>query len=213
MSGVVCTMATGAYAELLDIARPGLDRMALSCDSDLVVVDRDLGDGRRTGWGKVAVLRELLDAYDVVRWVDADAVVVDSSADMAVELRPHQRLGLVFHRYDGMEIPNFGVLVMRSGRWAKRFLEELWSDERYVDHPWMENAPVLDRLGYEVGWPRRETRRFTADSLRTGRLDHSWNSVPAAPAASPRILHFPAMAHDERLVAMRAAASPVTAVR
>lgn len=207
--GVVCTLATGAHRELFEIARPGFERFAVAHRRDLVVGHDDVAGGRHPGWGKVPLLRELVDAYDEVVWVDADAVVLDPDPDPVAELARHQALGLVFHRYDGMEVPNFGVLTMRSCRWSKRFLERLWRAERYLEHPWWENAAVLEFLGYEVAWPRRETRRFTPDSLRVGRLDRSWNSIPVDPAPVPRIAHFPGMGHDARVAAMREHAAAV----
>ncbi|HZQ26961.1 MAG TPA: hypothetical protein VFA94_04600 [Acidimicrobiales bacterium] len=205
MTSALCTLAIGPHRELFEIARPTFEAFAVRHGRDLVVGEDDVAGGRHPGWGKVALLRELLDAYGTVVWVDADAVVVDGRDDMAAAVRPWQDLGLVTHRYGGLEVPNFGVFVLRASRWSRRLVDRLWQDRRYVDHPWWENAALLDILGYDVGDPRPATRRRTVDSLRVGRLDLSWNSIPLDPAPRPRICHFPGMEHGDRLALMRAA--------
>ena len=44
--------------------------------------------------GEGALLRDALDRYDLVLWIDADAVIVDPSQDIADGLAPDRQLGL-----------------------------------------------------------------------------------------------------------------------
>lgn len=207
MSSALVTQAMGRHIELFEVARPSFEQFALRHGRDLVVADTDVSGDRHPNWGKVAVLREVLDAYDSAVWIDADAVVVDARADIAAGVPAWRAMALAAHRYGGLEVPNFGVVYLRSCRWSKRFLERLWQAERFIDHLWLENAAVLDLLGYDADQPQRGTRRWTADRARVHLLDRSWNSIPADPSPAPRIRHFPGMAHDERLRHMRAAAA------
>lgn len=208
-AGVVCTLATGPYTELLAETRPSLERFASDHDRDLVVAETDVAGGRPAGWGKLAVIRELLDGYDEVVWVDADAVVVDGRADICAPLTRLRPLGIVFHRYDGLEIPNLGVIALLSTRWTRDFIDSLWC-AGYEDHPWMDNAPLLPLLGYDLHRPRASTRRRTLARARIVPLDLAWNSIPACPAARPRIAHFPGLADDERCRLLREAVAGAT---
>lgn len=201
----VCTVATGPHAELFDIARPSFERFASIHGHELVVVGHETAGDRPPPWGKVVVVRELLDSYDRVAWVDADAVIVDPARDIFDGVGHRRPFHVVTHHYDGLEVPNLGVLAIRSNRWSRRFLERLWAAEQYIDHKWWENAAALELMGYDVESPRRATRRRTAVSLRVGHLDPAWNSIALSPAEHPCIVHFPGMSQSDRREAMTAA--------
>ncbi len=203
---VLCTIATGSHRELFQVAQPGLERFAAEHGYQLVVVhDDDISGGRPPAWGKVRFLRRLLDTHDRVVWVDADAVIVDPSGDIFAGVDRRTPLSLVVHRYDGLEVPNTGVMAFVSCRWSKRLLDRLWAAEHFIDHKWWENAAMIELLGYEVDDPRSSTRRASPDSSRINELDLSWNSIPTDPSPKPRIVHFPGMSQTERLTGMRAA--------
>ncbi|CAB4899675.1 unannotated protein [freshwater metagenome] len=175
-----------------------------------MVVDHGIAPGRPASWGKVVLLRELLEKYDQVVWVDSDAVIVDPTADIFDGVSRGRHLHLVVHRYLDLEVPNLGVMVMKSSWWSKRFLERIWSCEKYVEHKWWENAAALELLGYDVSAPRRSTRHRTMDGRFVGELDLSWNSIPIQPSAHPRLRHFPGMTQVERLSEMQRAASEMS---
>jgi hypothetical protein len=201
----LCTIATGAHRDLFEVARPGFERFAAAHRYEpIVVYEDDISAGRAAAWGKVRLLRRLLDTHDRVVWVDSDAVIVDPSGDIFAGVDRRTPLSLVVHHYDGLEVPNTGVLTLVSCRWSKRLLDRLWAAERFVNHKWWENAAMIELLGYEVDEPRRSTRRASADSRRVSELDLSWNSIPADPSPKPRIVHFPGMTQAERLTGMRA---------
>jgi hypothetical protein len=205
----VCTLGAGHHVELHEIARPSLVQFATVHGADLVVVDRVLAPERPATWSKVVLLRELLERYDRVVWVDADAVVIDPRRDIFRGVTRARPLGIVVHHYDGLEIPNLGVMALRSCSWSKRFLERLWALEQYIDHKWWENAGALELLGYDLDHPSRSTRRRTAASLRIVELDLRWNSITLDPAAEPRIVHFPGMSQTDRVREMSSAADSV----
>ena len=201
----LCTIATATHRDLFEVARPGFERFAAMHGYEPVVVHDDDSAGRPPAWGKVRLLRRLLDTHDRVVWVDSDAVIVDPTGDIFSGVTRRTPLSLVVHRYDELEVPNTGVLTLLSCRWSKRLLDRLWAAERFVDHKWWENAAMLDLLGYDVDEPRPSTRRANADSRRVSELDLSWNSIPQDSSAQPRIVHFPGMTHQERLAGMKAA--------
>jgi hypothetical protein len=203
----VCTLATGSHRELFEIARPGLEAYCARHGYDLVLAHHEMATGRPTSWSKVVLLRDVVESYDRVAWIDADAVVVDPTGDIFAGVGHLTPIRVVFHRYDGLEVPNLGVMAIASTSWSKRFLQRLWRSEQYVNHKWWENAAALELLGYDVREPRRETRRRRYASLRVGRLDGSWNSIPLDPADRPFISHFPGETHDTRVRLMTAAAA------
>lgn len=182
---------------------------------------------RPAPWGKVALLRELLNEFDLVLWLDADAVVVDCSADIADALRRDADVGLVAHRRQAELVPNSGVLVLRRSGVAADLLERMWASEHLIDHPWWENAALCEALGCTLpgslepgirGRFYRTARRIAGRELRPFRgprdspflthtqfLANEWNSIHGDAATHPRIVHFPASPLPDRLAAMKAA--------
>ena len=171
------------------------------------------------------MLRDALASHDVVLWIDADAVIVDGTRDIADEPAPDRFLGLVRHG----EVPNTGVMLLRAGNLARDLLDRTWSATRLIHHPWWENAALLDALGYDLPGALepglrgrgqrlaarlagREPRRFRparASPFTEGTqfLPLEWNSVYLHQAGRPRIVHCLGVPVEQRMRDMRAALS------
>jgi hypothetical protein len=204
-------MAHGPHRELLDVTRPALERYADRHGYEVRVVESRLAPARPVAWGKVALLHSLAASHRLVCWVDADAIVLDEAPDISDEVQGARFLHLVEHRVDGERRPNTGVMVLRGGRLASRFLERVWDQRQFVHHQWWENAAVAHLLGYRVG-PSMRPARISAWRPLVGFLDRSWNSIPDDPSPRPHIAHFPGLPMSERLTALADAAALGNAV-
>jgi hypothetical protein len=196
---LLCTAATGPFAELVEVSLPTLEAYADRHRWELVICREDTARGRPPAWGKVPLLADLLDRHDVVMWIDGDAVIVDDSLDVLSELRWHRDLYLVEHTNAGITTANSGVMMLRAGDWTRRFLAAVWAQEDLIDHPWWENAAIMRLLGYRLAWPSATRGRATRWRLRTHYLDVAWNSLPhwhSSPA--PRITHYASLPMEER---------------
>ena len=208
---MICTLAHGPHRELLGVTRPALERYAERHDYDVRVVESRMAPARPVSWEKVALLHSLVDEYQVVCWVDADAVVLDTAPDITHEVDRARFLHLVEHRVDGERRPNAGVMVLRGGRLASRFLERVWEQHQLVHHKWWESAAVAHLLGYRI-WPSTRPARPSAWRPLVGFLDRSWNSIPDDPAPRPHVVHYPGLPMHERLAALADAAARGSAV-
>jgi hypothetical protein len=171
----LCTIATGRFQELLDIAGPTFERYAARHGYVLDVRTELLAPERPPSWSKVVLLRELVAKHRFAMWVDCDAIIVDSTRDLADERRRGKHAYIVEHHYQGQRIPNFGVVGMRGSAWSERFLDQVWSMTEYLDHKWWENAAVLD-LSATARWSR--CRR------RPRRRRRSWGSTTSTAAGT-----------------------------
>jgi glycosyl transferase family (putative galactosyltransferase) len=205
----LCSIGSGPHEQLLAISRPTFAAYAGRHGYELVTSTQD--DPRRPpAWAKVPMLREALRSYDLVLWIDADAVIVDGSHDIADELAPDRFLGLV--RHGEQNVPNTGVMVWRAGALAADLLDRTWRSPRFINHPWWENAALLAALGYDLPsaleprWRRRLRRKdrpfgparpspFTAG---VEFLPIEWNSVYLDRAQRPRIVHCPGVPVEQR---------------
>lgn len=209
MRKVICSIGSGPHAELLGISgetfRVYAERHGYDVDLRTELLDAD----RPASWSKVLLLKELLEDYDFTFWVDADAAIVDASSDVADEIERGKFLYVVAHEYDGQVVPNLGVIGMKAGRRARRFLDLLWGDERYIDHKWWENAAALRLLGYD--FEPVVHRQTTPWYRHTKFIPRAWNSIAADASEHPRINHYPGRSHEFRLEHLRADAENLRA--
>ena len=92
----ICSLATGdAYRAMLARSALSYERYARRWGWDVVLSTEDLAGARPAPWGKIPFIRELLDQYEWVLWIDADVVIVDLEADIRQEIRPGKNLHLV----------------------------------------------------------------------------------------------------------------------
>jgi galactosyl transferase GMA12/MNN10 family len=211
----LCSLGAGPHEALLELSRPTFEAYARRHGYELIT-STEADPRRPPAWSKVPMIREALSAYELVLWIDADAVIVDGSEDVAAELRPDRFLGLV--RHGERKVPNTGVMLWRAGDPARELLDRTWNARRFVDHPWWENAALLDALGYalpsalEPRWRRLRRRQFhlaRPSPLLGGTqfLPLEWNSVYLDRAPSPRIVHCVGVPVEQRARDMAAALS------
>ena len=134
-------------------------------------------------------------------WVDADAAIVDPTLDIADELGDRDLMGVVAHRYDGQEIPNCGVWVLRRHRRVRAFLDRVWKRTEFVDHDWWR-TPRCSPSWDTTSSPRCDCagpRMFD----RTRLLDAGWNSIALDPAPHPGINHYPGRSQEDRIEHLR----------
>jgi hypothetical protein len=186
---VLCSLAVGPQARLLRLARRSFTRYAARHGYDLDLRGELLTDERPAPWSKVLLLQELLRSHELVLWIDADAVIVDGSRDIADDLAPDDFMGLVEHAYDDVAMPNTGVVLLRRGETAERFLDAVWESTDLIDHMWWENAAAMRELGYDLDPPRRA--RDTPFREATTFLPKAWNSIRLDKAPHARIRHYP----------------------
>jgi len=133
------------------------------------------------------LIRELLERYDWVLWVDADVVAVDLDADIMAETRRDKDLYAVEHEWLGEVTLNSGVMLLRAGRWARELIDAMWAMEEVTDHQFWENEALVRLLGYEL----EPYRLINPTPLweRVEPIDHRWNSIELDPASRPAFVH------------------------
>lgn len=201
---VICTLGLGPHAALVDVHAPVLRSYAVRHGYDLVIRREVVGLGERPmAWGKLLVVHELLERYDTVVWIDADAVIVDPRADIAADASG-RRPCLVRHEIDGVEVPNTGVMVLRRGRGTTELLNRMWHRTDLIHHQWWENAALIAELGGDpdVGLVSPSARRTARRVL--GRLPGRWNSIPTCADPQPAIVHFAGVPDRDRHERMHA---------
>lgn len=119
----------GPHARLLEVGAVTFKAYAERHRWDLVLSGEDWASGHHLMWTRIRLIEHLMKDYDLVLWIDADAVIVDFERDMAEELADAKDLYLVAQE-GGIRperVANSGVMMFRSTERSRRFLGEVWS--------------------------------------------------------------------------------------
>lgn len=109
---------------------------------------RECRTGRPPAWEKVFVVGEALARSEWVWWLDADAIVTNFETPLESLLDPNFDL-IACKDFNGF---NSGSFLLRSTRWATRFLWNVWRLEEYTHHPWWEQAAMMQELEKEENY-------------------------------------------------------------
>lgn len=209
MSKALVTFAVGDHERLLELALPRFEDYADRHGYDVIVPD-PVDCNRPPSWWKVPVLHEVLAEYGEALWIDCDVAIVRGDEDIATEIPDDAWQALVAHLTPDGEVPNLGVWFLR--RDMRPVLDHLWKQTQYVQHPWWEQAAMLDELGYQHH--DRPCRLVETTGLydRTTWLDLSWNSHEQNDRhPNPRFAHITPNSVDWRLPIMERYLSGVAA--
>ena len=195
-------------APVLEQSLPTFSEFAARHGYDVVVGADPAPPGRSPAWAKVPMIRSLLDRYEAVLWIDADAIILDGSADPMEVFDPLCYQALVRHRWLHYDQPCTGVWLLRRDERALGFLDALLAyDGPYrTQHPWEQAAAML-LLGYESVDPGR-LGTPTDWMAGTQWLDEEWDRIPILEPgrrlAPCRIRHYAAVPNTIRRSQMRA---------
>ena len=99
MSKVLASIGTGPQEALLRIARRTFVPYAHRHGFALCTLTEAPSHGRPPAWAKIVLLRQLVQEHELVVWIDADAMIVDGSVDIATTL-PDDRLIALRRAFD-----------------------------------------------------------------------------------------------------------------
>lgn len=213
----LATIGTGAMRPVLDQSLHTFRRFGERHGYDVVVGGEEAVavTDRAPAWGKVVLLRSLLEAYDYVLWVDADAIILDDSVDPASLLGEQHYQALVGYRWNEEECACTGVWLLKKAERAFAFLDAVWNggDGYLRRHPW-EQAAVMRLLGYSV-----DPDRYVAPTEWTEGtlwLESEWDTIPAFTVERRlvpcRIRHYARESNAVRRRQMRADRHAIEAV-
>lgn len=202
-SKVLATIGSGPMAPVLEVAAVTFQRYAARHGYDLVIGGGGSA-GRPPAWGKILLIRKLLEAYDEVLWIDSDAIVLDDSVDLAAVVPADSYQAMArppLARGAQQRILNSGVWLLRGER-AKDLLDAVWERDEWTMHPWWEQRAVVELLGFD-----EDGSDIGATEWRDGTtwLDDEWNTFERDTGLNGacRIRHYTFRPNSYRLARMR----------
>jgi Nucleotide-diphospho-sugar transferase len=89
-----------------------------------------------------------------------------------------------------MDLPNTGVMYWRRTPQSLRLLDAAWEQTHLIDHPYWEQAALLELMGYDVrDWHDVRMTQPTAWHQGVHSLGDEWNTTRYSAVARPRIIH------------------------
>lgn len=171
MSKAIVTLAIGTHTKLLEIARPSYQAYAKLHGYDYIEPG-EFTVSRPPAWYKIPLLRNALERYDEVIFIGADLVIVDGREDLADGIPPEAWQAMVRHNTGDGDVPNDDMWLVRQP--MKPILDQVWANDKWLNHGWWEQASLLDLMGYHVIQPTH-LQEPTELYHRTHWLDNSWN--------------------------------------
>src|SRR3954453_11880108 len=98
-SRALATIGTGPHEKLLSYSGKTFVSYALKHGYEYVQGSGTMPEPRPSAWAKIPLLQHLLDAFDLVVWIDSDAIILDDSRDIASELHDDTWQAMVAHRW------------------------------------------------------------------------------------------------------------------
>lgn len=161
---------------------PLMEKYALKHGADFTCINL-ASPAAPPSWMKIPNLSAALDDYDVVLWLDCDVVIGDSRESIFECIDPEALQGVVIHETECGLVPNCGVWMVTQA--MRPLFKQFWDGglPAYRDHPWWEQAVVMDYMGYSVrdnaGWPYSVDTGVTPLREYTTFLDPKWNHHPS----------------------------------
>jgi len=201
MKKVIVTLAAGPHQAYLDMTRSRLIEYGDTHNYDVKVFNEVLTTDRPPAWSKILIIQKMLEAYDLVFWVDSDAVIVDTSTDILSEFDiKATELALVEHSYAEQTHANTGVMLVKRTENILQFLDLVWDQSDLIDHPWWDQAAILRCLGIDSAvHPIGQGNIASRIAIDVKFLDKKWNAIRQDyPHGNVKIRHFAGEAHGLR---------------
>ena len=176
--------------------------------------------GRPKSWNKIQLIRnELLKKEsDFIMWVDADAFFLVDAINIINSLDSLNEIFLVNHYCSVHKGTNYantiltinrincGVMIFKVSDFNINFLENIWNKENYINHPWWEQAAIMDIIGLKAEITSNLKDHKGNDNYlnKIKFLPKEWNSIPSyteisTESINPSIIHLAGINNNKRI--------------
>ena len=132
-SFAIVSLATPNMKEMTDISNKNHRFYAQKHDYTYLCYDDTMVDGRYVTWNKVFVIKELLQSFEYVMWIDADAIFTNMNITLEsiIEKNPQKQLW-VCDDIGGWRL-NTGVMIWKKSIWSTKVVDD-WARMEKIPH-------------------------------------------------------------------------------
>ena len=102
-----------------------------------------LDETRPIAWSKIKHILKYLDNYDYIVWIDADTYIMNDTIkleDIITELMEQKDIMIA----RDWKLFNTGVMFCKNSQWTKDFLNHIYEQKKFINHPNWEQASFID---------------------------------------------------------------------
>lgn len=163
------------YKNMSDMTYPLIEKYARKYNADSKLIEF-INKERPVSWQKIPAIKNELDKYDLVLWIDADIVIVNHSENIFDNILEDKIQYLVQHYVDNFVVPNAGMWMLKKD--MLEYLDSIWNNNKYINHSWWEQASLLELMGFKVENYRTNLINKTTLYEKTQFLEQKWNHHP-----------------------------------
>lgn len=108
------------------------------------ITDTTVYDSSRPiSWFKIPLIQKYLSNYNYILWMDADVMVTNQNVriESFIEEMHEDSFFLIARDLNNL---NCGMFIIKNCEKSFEFLNDVWSRTEYINHPWWEQAAVID---------------------------------------------------------------------
>lgn len=198
------TLSAGdEFARVAALVNPAKRRYCDRFGYDFIAFDEVLDSTRHPSWSKIIAIQRVLPHYDWVFWCDTDAVLWNREAGLRQFVASASEDAVFQANHEGV---NAGLFFIRNSSWSFNFLTEVYRQEHLVDHPWWEQAAIIELLKNDD--VQSHVKIYAQQEPRGGfhgyRMYDDWDKIFIHYAGLRRTLLLPLVENLVRLAELRA---------
>lgn len=105
---------------------------------DVSTVRGKICKDRPASWSKILLCQQVIDRYEWIWWLDADATITNKEIDIR-QFCDESADMIATKDENGI---NAGSFLLRNSAGAKNLLAATWERTEFIDHPWWEQAAL-----------------------------------------------------------------------
>ena len=149
----IVSIASGeAYRDSVSLGLKNKEEYCARHGYDFICSDKTLDASRGITWSKILLILEVMKNKDVkwIFWSDADALIMNTA--LLIEDLIDEKYNLIINfDHNGF---NSGHFLIRNCEWSRRFLEEAYTHDEFVNDPEWEQGAMLTTLQSDLKYSR-----------------------------------------------------------
>ncbi|GHH99568.1 hypothetical protein AM1BK_31110 [Neobacillus kokaensis] len=190
----------------LQLMKPTVEHYGRVHGIDTLFFTKTFVPNRLVKRNKIFLLFNLMKYYELVMWIDSDAMFVDFDTDIRDEIKTDHLVYMGSHYGRDPLFPNSGVIVIKRDPLTEELLQEVWNHKKKEGEFWWDQQGFLKCLGYENKLLKIISYNGpTKYTPIVGTLHDKWNSRPYDKdvAEHPIIIHYCGYQWPRRLKEMQ----------
>lgn len=185
------TVAIGSH--YYEATLPGIlskERYCALHGYDFICFPEMLDLSRLPPWQKIKAVEQALQQYDWILWSDADSIIMNE--EISLEDLIDEEYSFIICFDEVSHVVNSGQFLIKNEDKSFDFLDRVYSKQEYLNHPWWENAAIIEALkedafstGFAKILPQRKMNSFA--------FEVCGHNLQACYQPGDFIIHFPSI--------------------